>query len=107
MTFWVLDPWFCVPGFHQVCHSSKVVSRVERFLFVTAGVLQHQGCLVLQNPLEGSSVVLASSGFRPFGFAPPVFTGFAFQRQPGYRGHWFDFRSLGFASPFFNGFALV
>ena len=23
MTFWVLDPWFCVPGFHQVCFSSN------------------------------------------------------------------------------------
>ena len=29
ITFWVLDPWLCVSGFHRICHSAGFAAVVQ------------------------------------------------------------------------------
>ena len=107
MTFWVLDPWFCVPGFHLVCFSSlRTVSRLDKIILVSSNFRSTNQDRSACSHLKAVRISWPF-GFRPFNFTSPIFTGFAFQRQPGYLGQSLDFRSLGFASPAFTGFALV
>jgi len=106
MTFWVLDPWLCVADFHRICFSSEFAAGVQDNSLVPLRHAQARSGSTCWRFLKAARLSWPCSGFRPFGFAPPAFAGFAFQRQPGCLDQLPDFRPLALRRQFSLGLLL-